>query len=121
MSRTPEPLSQEEIDRIDLRAMLDHHEQLARQIGELALGAQTTRAELIETRGRLAAVEAELKTNTDITSEVRDLLGTFRSGFKVLGWLGTGATWLGRIAAAALAIWGVAYTITHHGELPPHK
>jgi hypothetical protein len=40
---------------------------------------------------------------------------------RVLGWMGTAASWLGRLAAAGLAIWGVLYAITHNGELPPHK
>ena len=116
-----EHLSPEEAERITVRAMLVHHDVLARQIAELALGAQTTRADLIEARQRMASIEEELKLNTDITGEVRDLLHTARSGMRVLGWLGTAASWLGRLAAAAVAMWGLFYALTHNGELPPHK
>lgn len=103
----------EEDAEATIKALLNHHDLLAQQIAELSLGADTARV-------RLGEMERELKDNTAITQEVRDLLNTFRGGFKVLGWLGTAATWVGRIAAAAMAIWGAWYAITHHGELP-HK
>ena len=60
-------------------------------------GADTTPARLaaIETslaqgRQRMDRMQTELTVNTEITAEVRDLLNSFKGGFRVLGWLGVG-------------------------------
>lgn len=61
---------------------------------------------------RLTQVEMEMKANTlatsalqDDVSEVLDILGTARSGFKVLGVLGNVIKWSASIIAAVGAVW----------------
>lgn len=65
---------------------------------------------------RMKAIEVELRENTDTTKEVRELLEVGRSGFKVLGWIGVAAKWLGGVAVAVGAIWSLL-----HGVQPPGK
>lgn len=68
---------------------------------------------------RMKAMELELRENTRTTREVRELMELARSGFKVLGWFGSFVKWVGGLSAAAVAIWGLVYTFTHGGQLPP--
>lgn len=65
---------------------------------------------------RMVAIEQSLKDNTDVTKEVRDFLTAMRGGFKVLGWLGTGAKWIGYVAGAVAAVAGAIYTIKTGGR-----
>lgn len=67
---------------------------------------------------RMKAIEDELRQNTDTTREVRELMELGRSGFKVLGFFGVAAKWVGAIAAAFVSVWGLIYTITHGGKPP---
>ena len=87
---------------------------------------------MVEHVDRLAAIEARLERgsarmdlheqalaeNTAITQEIRDLLAAFKGGFKVLGWLGTGAKWAGIFAGAGLALYRAWYAIRHGGAEP---
>lgn len=57
-------------------------------------------------------LEMEIKTNTRLTnglqedvSEVLDILGTAKSGFKVLGVLGNVIKWTASLVAAVGAVW----------------
>ena len=75
-------------------------------------------ADLTADNGRLRQLESSLSENTAITSEIRDLLTAVKGGIRVLGWLGTGAKWLGAIAGAVAAIYTVAYMVTHGGRPP---
>jgi hypothetical protein len=86
--------------------------------------APVTRADLAHVQRQLAAgdsrmatIEAELKTNTNLTEDVKDLLNAARVGLKVLGWIGTAAVWAGKIAAAIAAMWG-AWQLMRHGSPP---
>lgn len=56
---------------------------------------------------RMDAMDAELAANTKVTTEVRELLETGRAGLRVLGLLGKAAQFLGGIATAVVAIWGL--------------
>lgn len=67
---------------------------------------------------RMDRIERTLNENTDATLEVRDLINTVKGGFKVLGWLGGGAKWIGSLATAGAAIYGFIWAITHPGQLP---
>lgn len=69
----------------------------------------------------------EIQKNTKLTEELkadtRELLEVFRAvkgGFRVLGWFGIGAKWLGGVAAAATAIYGFGLLLWQilHGNLP---
>ena len=63
-------------------------------------------------------VATELRLNTSATLEMRELLAAFKGGFKVLGWFGVAAKWLGVLATAGLAIYSFFYSVTHGGQLP---
>jgi hypothetical protein len=81
---------------------------------------------------RMNEIEAALKRNTEVTVktakfvednsgillELSDAFKTARGGFKVLGWLGTVAKWLGGVSAAGMALWGAYYAATHGGKMP---
>jgi len=72
-----------------------------------ALQASSERVDARLARGdeRMGAIETELRANTEITSQVRDLLEVARGGLRALGWLGVGAKWVAGLAGAAVAIW----------------
>lgn len=67
---------------------------------------------------RMRRIEDDLARNTEITTEVRDLLDVAKGGLRALSSLGTVAWWCGRIAAAGVALWGALYAITHGGRPP---
>lgn len=67
---------------------------------------------------RLLAVELDVKTNTALTQEIRDVIVAAKVGFKVLGGIGIAVKWAGMIAAGAVAIYTAFYTLTH-GGIPP--
>lgn len=89
-----------------------------------AVGADVA-AELLRIDGRLNRgaqrmddMQAELSRNTLVTTEVRDLLQVARAGLRVLGAIGQAARWVGGLAGAAVAIWGLWQAI-RHGTPPP--
>lgn len=67
---------------------------------------------------RMAAIERDLKANTETTMEVRDILGTAKGAFKFFGALGVVLKWLGGLAGAAVAIYTVVHMATHGGKPP---
>lgn len=69
---------------------------------------------------RMANIEVELASNTEVTREVRDLMTAARVGFRVLGGLGTAVKWLGILATASAAIYTAVQTLLH-GAQPPVK
>lgn len=69
---------------------------------------------------RMDKFERAMEENTGMTRDIRDLMLTARTGFKVLGWVGTGARWVGGIAAAIAAVYSLIYIIMHGGQ-PPGK
>lgn len=82
--------------------------------------APVTRADLARVQKQLAdggqrmsAIESELRMNTAVTSDVRALLEATRVGLKVLGALGTVATWAAKIIGAAAAIYAAWQAIKH--------
>lgn len=81
--------------------------------------------ELRQGRERMGRIEASVAENTAltregtaVTQEVRELMELGKAGFKVLGWLGAGAKWLGVIATAGVALYSAFYAATHGGRLP---
>lgn len=66
-----------------------------------------------EAAGRMDTMQRELSTNTEVTTEVRELLAAAKSGLKVIGAIGTVGMWVlkavGALGAAAAAV----YTIWH--------
>lgn len=67
---------------------------------------------------RMSKIEAELTRNTEATTEVLDLLTAAKGAFRVLGGIGAVARWVGGIAAAGVAVWGLLYAVTHGGRPP---
>lgn len=65
-----------------------------------------------EGSARMDCLEAGLKTNTELTKKIsedtNELVAIFKSlkgGFKVLGWFGAMAKWVGGIALAVTSIY----------------
>jgi hypothetical protein len=88
--------------------------------------APVTRADLANVQRQLATgdlrmngIESELRNNTAITADVKALLEAARVGLKVIGWLGSAAVWIGKIAAGVGAIYA-AWQLIRHGA-PPAK
>lgn len=86
--------------------------------------AHVTRADLAgvqrqlnEGHLRMTAIELELRNNTQLTAEVREILAFARTGLRVLGAIGTAASWLGKIAIGVGAIWTL-YQAIRHGTPP---
>lgn len=87
-------------------------------------GAPVTRADLANVQRQLAsgdlrmnAIEVELRTNTDLTADVKVLLEAARAGLRVLGWLGSAAAWAAKIATAIGAVYA-AWQLIKHGNPP---
>lgn len=89
------------------RPPLDLLAELSRIEGRLNRGAE-----------RMDQMQGELSRNTEVTTEVRDLLQMARAGLRVLGAVGTAARWLGGLAGAAAAIWAL-WQAMRHGAPPP--
>lgn len=98
MSQQPPPIALQEVELADRLRQIDER---------LDRGSE-----------RMDLMQAELKSNTDVTTEVREILSAVRTGLRVLGGLGTAAQWAGRLAAAAVALWGAFYALTHGGRPP---
>lgn len=59
---------------------------------------------------RLGSLETGLAANSVTTSEVRDILQVAKTGLKVIGGIGTFVKWVGGVAAAVAALWGLYVT-----------
>jgi hypothetical protein len=68
---------------------------------------------------RLLKVVEELERNSEITTDIRDILTAAKVGLRVLGGIGQAMRWLGLLATAGVAIYGAVYSATHGGQLPP--
>ncbi len=66
---------------------------------------------------RMTAIESELKTNSETTKEIRDLLEAVQFGMRVIGWLGFAVEWLAKILVAAGSIYA-ALEFWKHGTPP---
>ena len=104
-----------------IRVLVAHGHTLAEQIAELTIGQQEAARYRAGADVRLRHVEVNLEKNTEVTLEVRDLLGDFKSGFKVLGWLGMGLKWAGMIAGALTTLYIGIYMLMHGGQTPGSK
>lgn len=84
----------------------------------IAVSEQRTSARFDAGNKRFAAIEktlgemlAELKRNTEITTEIRDVKTATRVGTRVVKWLGA-------MAIAGAGIWAAIYALTHGGATP---
>ena len=120
MSDLPHLTDRETLDA-QIRVLMTHGHTLAEQIAELTIGQQEAAKYRASADVRLRHVEINLQQNTEVTLEVRDLLGDFKSGFKVLGWLGMSLKWAGMIAGALTTLYVGIYMLTHGGQTPGSK
>lgn len=75
---------------------------------------------------RVTSIEQGLAENTKATLEgnrdAREILELFQAvkgGMKVLGWLGNALRWVGIVAGAGMACYGLWNAITHPGQQLP--
>ena len=101
-----------------MRVLAESHAQLVQQMAEVTVAHHQATEQRREQAKRLAALEGQLTRNTDMTAELLDVVSAVKSGFRVLGWLGTAAKWLGYIAAGAGAVYTLFYMATHAGQPP---
>lgn len=98
-----------------------HQQRLAAIDERLDRGA----ARFDELQRAVAELQRAMRENTEITTEVRDLLQLGRAGLRLLGIVGQVIRWIAMVAGGAVAIWGacyaVLYAVTHGGHLPPTK
>jgi len=110
------------MDDLQTPAQPDPHAAWRRSIDErFAAGSQRMDALQGGINQVAATVEGmadELAKNTEITTEVRDLMTTIKGGFRIVGWLGIAAKWVARVATAAGTLWGVMYLFFHNGQPP---
>lgn len=60
-----------------------------------------------EMQEKIERMERELRENTSITRELRDILVTVKSGARMLGWIGAAIKWLSGVVAAGVALWAL--------------
>jgi hypothetical protein len=91
---------------------------------ELIMDESTIPAELQEIHKRLSAgdhrmgvMEGQLAENTIVTMEIRDILSAAKVGFRVIGGIGSAAKWIGAVAIAIGAVWGLVWGMLH--GVPP--
>lgn len=115
-SKTPTP--DDLVRDRKINVLLTSHHTLSEQIAELALAQQGVNTRLKDGDAKMTLLAQELAKNTEVTTEVRDLVTAFKGGFKIAGWFGTGLKWIAGIAAAFLSIYTAFYAVTHGGKLP---
>ena len=83
-----------------------------RRVSDKGLGGKVRAMEERLMRGdvRMGNIERSLATNTAATQEVLEIVTMGRSFFKVLGYVGKAAKWIGSIGAAC----GVLYAAWTH-------
>jgi hypothetical protein len=112
-------------NELRMTALETGHVQLTRQLAEITTSLRSINGRFAHGTDRMdgmqktmGEMQKELTANTSVTTDVRDLLDAGRSGLKVLGWLGAAAKWIGGMAAAALAVWGLWTAIKSGGPKP---
>lgn len=71
-----------------------------------------------EAVSRMDTMQRELTANTEVTTEVRELLSAAKGGLKVIGGIGAVAKWVGGIGAAGVSIYTLWHMFTHGGRPP---
>lgn len=77
--------------------------------------------ELAKGESRMGDIEQSIAENTRITTDVHNLLNTFRTGMKVAGAVGRGAVWVRNVVLALLAMLGLYHAVIHGVEPPTHQ
>ena len=59
---------------------------------------------------RMDAIEKDLRENTELTRDIRDVIVATKVGFKVLAGMGTAAKWITYIVTPLVALWGYLHS-----------
>ena len=105
-----------ELQRI--RVLEAGHRQLTDQIAELTVGMHAVRDGIKAGNTRIGALEGELRDNSAVTTEIRDILSVAKVGLRVLGGVGTLVRWAGYIAAAGVSLFAMWQAIRNGGPKP---
>ncbi len=119
MMRTDAPAPSPDASRdAHIRVLLAHSRHLAAQIHDLVEGQKATDERLDQGSERMDALQKSLDGNTEVTTEVRDILNGVKLGFKVLNWVGAAAKPLFKLVAFIAAAYSTWYAATHNGKGP---
>lgn len=105
-------------DQQRIRVLEAGHRVLIEQLADVAATMQEVHACLQRGDTRMGSLETELKGNSAVTAEVRDILSVAKVGLRVLGGVGMLVRWCGYVAAACAAIYSAWYIATHGGKPP---
>lgn len=98
------------------------HSHLVDQMADMVVSLRQVQQCLVQAESRMTAIETELRTNSQTTSEVRDILSTARGAFRFFALVGKvfGAMvrMFGLLAAAGAIIYAAAYALIHGGNPP---
>jgi hypothetical protein len=79
---------------------------------------QSIEDRLAEAEKQLSAMREELRDNSEITQDIREILVAAKVGLRVLGGLGQLVKWLGIVAGGVAAVYGAWQAITKGLQLP---
>lgn len=71
-------------------------------------------SQLADLSVRQERMEQQIQLNTDATFEIHDILSAAKGAFRVLGWVGSFASWAVKIGAAGVAMYAAAKTAFPH-------
>lgn len=119
MMRTDAPAPSPDTTRdAHIRVLLAHSRHLAMQIHDLVEGQKATDERLDRGTHRMDELQKSLDGNTEVTTQVRDILTGVKMGFKVLNFIGAAAKPLFKIVAFCVAAYSTWYAATHNGKGP---
>lgn len=119
MMRTDAPAPTPDVQRdAHIRVLLAHSRHLAMQIHDLVEGQKATDERLDKGTERMDTLQKSLDGNTEVTTQVRDILDGVKMGFKVLNWVGIVAKPVLKIAGLLLGLYAWWYAATHNGASP---
>lgn len=79
---------------------------IAQQFGTIERRLDSGAKRMDDIEAKLADAHEEIKRNSEITEDIREILSAGKLGLRVLGGIGQAVRWLGMLAAAAVAIYG---------------
>lgn len=105
-------------DRQRIRVLEAGHLVLIEQLADVAVTMQDVKDCLQKGDRRMGSLETELRDNSAVTAEVRDILSVAKVGLRVLGGVGVLVRWAGYLAAAGASLYAAWHMIKHGGKPP---